>query len=105
MDATVMLSSPPLPVVVGVMCDVWHDSIECRLVSPPPFECLVVLSFLSFLFLLNADAIHSVPRRPCRVLRYILFCYVFPRMCRPVLHLHSGRTEWIGPMAQQFMEV
>ncbi|CAN0059573.1 unnamed protein product, partial [Ectocarpus sp. 4 AP-2014] len=27
------------------------------------------------------------------------------RMCRPVLHLQSGRMEWIGPMAQQFMEI
>ncbi|CAM9517529.1 unnamed protein product, partial [Scytosiphon promiscuus] len=27
------------------------------------------------------------------------------RMCRPVLHLKSGRTEWIGPMEQQFMEI
>lgn len=31
----------------------------------------------------------------------ILLC----RMCRPVLHLSSGRMEWIGPMEQQFMEV
>ena len=26
-------------------------------------------------------------------------------MCRPVLHLPSGKAEWIGPMEQQFMEV
>ena len=27
------------------------------------------------------------------------------RMCRPVLHLATGKAEWIGPMEQQFMEV
>ncbi|CAN0416477.1 unnamed protein product, partial [Discosporangium mesarthrocarpum] len=27
------------------------------------------------------------------------------RMCRPVLHLESGRHELIGAMAQQFLEV
>lgn len=96
--------SPSYPqLLLCASCDVRQRQHRCRL-------CLLPFSpnvtcFWAFLRYCLCGCQHaSLPTLRLAILScYVV--YLYARMCRPVLHLHSGRMEWIGPMEQQFMEV
>lgn len=88
-------------VLVGGVASCYCAVLCCAVVISPPvshlwcflgFVCIYMCVCVSLLTVLSG------------LYRSVLFDNC-GRMCRPVMHLPTGRLEWIGPLEQQFMEV